>query len=191
MGLLHAANPADIGVPPIRVRGSATIPLVFHPDNRVRNVTVRGVYELPYGLIVTASFFRVCKSIVDFVSGEDFKLGSSASGIRLTDESVAGSALVLADCSCILTPLTPDDGTDCSTPAPASPIPSSPSVGLLTRTTAPFSGMSPSWRAESLERFATTVARARFGRSDHGRVVLWPNAKSSAIIGNDSLCRKV
>lgn len=57
-GSLHAANTADSGVPPIRVRDSVTIPFVFHPDNRVRNITIMVVSKLPYGLILRANFFR-------------------------------------------------------------------------------------------------------------------------------------
>lgn len=37
---LHVANPADDGVPPMRARGSSTIPLLLHSKNRVRRVAV-------------------------------------------------------------------------------------------------------------------------------------------------------
>lgn len=51
-GLLHAADLTDSGASTVRVRGPATDPLVFHPDNRVRNVTVRVAHKVPSGFIV-------------------------------------------------------------------------------------------------------------------------------------------
>lgn len=78
-GLLHASNSAGSGVPPLLVRGSATVPLVFHPDNRARNVTVEVVSKIPYGLVLGARFYRTYKSISDFGPGEGFKPEASAS----------------------------------------------------------------------------------------------------------------
>lgn len=53
-GLLHAAIPADCGVPRMRVCWPEKIPLVFHPDHLGRNITVRVGHRLPYGLIIGA-----------------------------------------------------------------------------------------------------------------------------------------
>ena len=46
-GLVRAANPTNSAVPPMIVLGSTDIPLVFPPDDQVRNVTVRAVEGLP------------------------------------------------------------------------------------------------------------------------------------------------
>lgn len=72
-GLLHAVYHADGGVTPMRVRGSPTIPLVFHPYNRGRNVTVRLACKLPYGLIMGANFVCAHKSFFDFRPGKGLK----------------------------------------------------------------------------------------------------------------------
>ena len=72
-GSLHAANPANRGVPPMRVLGSATIPVVWAPEDKVHNLAVRVVDELPYGLIAGARFFRTNNSVLDFGVGKGFK----------------------------------------------------------------------------------------------------------------------
>ena len=61
-GFLRAANPSGSNIPPMRIRGSAVIPIRFHPKDRVRKVWVRVVDGLPYGFILGASFFRRNKS---------------------------------------------------------------------------------------------------------------------------------
>ena len=72
-GLLYAANPTDSGVPPMRVTGSTTIPIVFVPEDCVRPVRVRVVHSLPYGFILGASFLRANHSVLDFEPGRGFK----------------------------------------------------------------------------------------------------------------------
>ena len=39
-GALHAANPTHCNIPPMRVLGSARIPIVFLPEDCVHNITV-------------------------------------------------------------------------------------------------------------------------------------------------------
>ena len=70
---LHAANPANRDVPSMRVLGSATIPEVWAPEDKVHNIAERVVDELPYGLIVGARFFRTNNSVLDFGVGKGFK----------------------------------------------------------------------------------------------------------------------
>lgn len=78
-GLLQAADTADSDISPMQVRASAMSPLVFHPDNCVRHVTVRVICKFPYGLIIGASDPRAHKSIFDFGLGKDFKPKTLAS----------------------------------------------------------------------------------------------------------------
>lgn len=78
-GLLQAANHADSDIPPIRVCGSATTPLVFHAGNRVQNGTSRAVGKLQHGLVIGPSFSRAHQSIFEFGPGEGLKLEPSAS----------------------------------------------------------------------------------------------------------------
>lgn len=130
-GFLHTVNPADSVVPPMRVRGSATIPLVSLPDNRVRNVTVRVISKLPYGLIFEASFFRAPKRISDFGSGKGSNSKSSASWVSFADESVGRLTSTLVDDFCKLTARTPDDGPDRSSHTAVPSVASSPSIEPL------------------------------------------------------------
>lgn len=77
--LLHAVNPAANSVPPMRVRDSSTIPSVFQPETRVRNVNVRVVTKLLHG----------AKRVFEFDSGEGFKHQPTASWVSFIDESVS------------------------------------------------------------------------------------------------------
>ena len=72
-GLLYAANPTNNGVPPMRVLGSAIIPIVFVHEDCVRPVRVRVVSSLPYGFTLGASFPRANHSVLDFEPGRGFK----------------------------------------------------------------------------------------------------------------------
>lgn len=117
--------------PSMRVCGSAMIPLVFHPDNCTRNVNVKEVCKIPYGVITGASVSRAHKRIFDFCPGKGFKPEPCASRVPFTGKSVDGPASTLADHFCILTVLTPNGGPDRSTPTPVLPVASSPSVELL------------------------------------------------------------
>ena len=56
-GALHAANSTHCNIPPMRVLGSARIPIVFLPEDCVHNIAVRIVEGLPYGFILGARFF--------------------------------------------------------------------------------------------------------------------------------------
>lgn len=72
-GLLRAANPTNSAVPPMDILGSTDIPLVFPPEDQVRNVTVRVVEGLPYGLIVGAAFLRQNGSMINFADAGGFR----------------------------------------------------------------------------------------------------------------------
>ena len=72
-GALQAANPSNSKIPPMRVLGSSVVPIVFAPEDKVRNVAVRVVEGLPYGFIIGAGFFRANASVLDFGVGRGFK----------------------------------------------------------------------------------------------------------------------
>ena len=72
-GWLRAANPPDSAVPPMKVVGSCEIPLVFAPEDKARNVSVRVVEGLPYGFMFGASFLRKHGSVMNFAEGGGFK----------------------------------------------------------------------------------------------------------------------
>ena len=46
---------------------------MFNPEDRVRNVLVRVVEDLQYGLIIEAAFLRKNGSVVNFATGGGFK----------------------------------------------------------------------------------------------------------------------
>lgn len=72
-GSLSAANPSDSKVPPMNIVGSAHLPLIFPPEDKVRIVTVRVVEKLPYGFILGAAFLRKHGSIINFGNEGGFK----------------------------------------------------------------------------------------------------------------------
>lgn len=67
-----SASPKESGIPPIRVLGSGVVPLTFHPKDKVRNIRVRGVEGLPYGLILGASYFARNRSVRSFAGEVGF-----------------------------------------------------------------------------------------------------------------------
>lgn len=71
--LLNAAIPRDKKVLPMNILGSADLPIVFPPDDRVHIVTVRVVDQLPYGLILGAVFLRKNESVISFAEGGSFR----------------------------------------------------------------------------------------------------------------------
>lgn len=72
-GWLRAANPTSSATPSIKIAGSCELPLVFHPEGRVRKVVVRVVQDLPYGLIIGTAFSRMNGSVIRFAAGGSFK----------------------------------------------------------------------------------------------------------------------
>ena len=73
-GVLRAANPTNSGGPLMNTLDSADIPLVFPPEDQVRNVTVTVVEGLPYGLIIEAPFLRQNGNMINLADGGSFKL---------------------------------------------------------------------------------------------------------------------
>ena len=106
-GSLHAANPANKGAPPMRILGSAIIPVVWAPDDRVHNIAVRVVDELPYGLIIGARFLRTNNSVLDVGAGRGFKQTPSSRWIPFIERSMSPVIAPLAwnrFCALINTP---------------------------------------------------------------------------------------
>ena len=72
-GVLKAANPETSKVPPMEILGSSTIPIIFPPEDRVRNVSVRVVKGFPYALVLGAAFFHKHKSTLAFDAQQGFR----------------------------------------------------------------------------------------------------------------------
>ena len=72
-GRLRAANPTDSGVAPMNIIGTAILPLVFPPVDRIFRARVRVVEGLPFGFILGAAFMRHYSSIIDFEGAGSFK----------------------------------------------------------------------------------------------------------------------
>ena len=87
-GWLRAANLRISTTPPMKIAGSCKLPLVFTPENRVREVLVRVVEDLPYGLIIGAAFVRKKGSVISFAAGGGFKPAQSRHGYRLSRQRV-------------------------------------------------------------------------------------------------------
>ena len=71
----------------MRVLGSATIPVVFKPEDVVHPIPVRIVHALPYGFILGARFFRTNRSILDFEHLKGFKPTPGSPWIPFLDKS--------------------------------------------------------------------------------------------------------
>ena len=57
----------------MQVVGSARLPILFPPDEKVRTITFRVVRKLPYGCIVGASFLKRNASVLSFGHEGGFK----------------------------------------------------------------------------------------------------------------------
>ena len=90
-GALHAANPTHCNIPPMRVLGSARIPIVFLPEDCVHNITVKIVEGLPYGFILGARFFYANKSILNFGTDKGFKPTPASPWVPFLDKNMTAS----------------------------------------------------------------------------------------------------
>ena len=90
-GALHAANPTHCNIPPMRVLGSARIPIVFLPEDCVHNIAVRIVEGLPYGFILGARFFYANKSILNFGTDKGFKPTPASPWMPFLDKNMTAS----------------------------------------------------------------------------------------------------
>ena len=90
-GALHAANPTHCNIPPMRVLGSARIPIVFLPEDCVHNIAVRIVEGLPYGFILGARFFYANKSILNFGTDKGFKPTPASPWVPFLDKNMTAS----------------------------------------------------------------------------------------------------
>ena len=90
-GALHAVNPTHCNIPPMRVLGSARIPIVFLPEDCVHNITVRIVEGLPYGFILGARFFYANKSILNFGTDKGFKPTPASPWVPFLDKNMTAS----------------------------------------------------------------------------------------------------
>ncbi|CAB1112528.1 unnamed protein product [Ectocarpus sp. CCAP 1310/34] len=82
-GFLHAANPAKNAVPPMSITGTALLPLIFPPVDRVFTARVRVVQDLPFGLILGAAFLRHYDSVLDFKGPGSFKPSGDSDSVAL------------------------------------------------------------------------------------------------------------
>ena len=90
-GALHAANPTHCNIPPMRVLGSARIPIVFLPEDCVHNIAVRIVEGLPYGFILGARFFYANKSTLNFGIDKGFKPTPASPWVPFLDKNMTAS----------------------------------------------------------------------------------------------------
>lgn len=97
-------------------------PLGVPPGRPGRDLTVRVVSELSYGLTLGTSFSRVHKSIFDFGPSKGLKPEPSATWLPFADESIGGPESPLVERSCILAALTTGDGPDRPTSTPVPPV---------------------------------------------------------------------
>ena len=89
-GVLHAANPTHCNIPPMRVLGSARIPIVL-PEDCVHNIAVRIVEGLPYGFSLGARFFYADKSILNFGIDKGFKPTPASPWVPFLDKNMTAS----------------------------------------------------------------------------------------------------
>ena len=102
-GYLAAANPSDLDVAPMAIKGSVKIPVVLTGDATVRTIRVRVVVGLPYAFIVGASYFRTNRSVLNFGEGKGLQPIPGAPWVPFDDpvpgfipEPVANSPLCAA-----------------------------------------------------------------------------------------------
>ena len=72
-GFLFAANPGDSDVPPMRIEGSTSVPVLFKGDSVVRDVPLKVVDGLPYAFILGKQFLQDNRSALDFGVGRGFQ----------------------------------------------------------------------------------------------------------------------
>ena len=72
-GFLFAANPGDSGVPPMRIAGSTSVPVLFKGDSVARDVPLKVVDGLPYAFILGKQFLQRNRSALDFALGRGFQ----------------------------------------------------------------------------------------------------------------------
>ena len=88
---MHAVNPTHSNIPPMRVLGSARIPIVFLPEDCVHNIAVRIVEGLPYGFILGARFIYANKSILNFGTDKGFKPTPASPWVPFLDRNMTAS----------------------------------------------------------------------------------------------------
>lgn len=71
--MLRAANPYDNPTPPMHILGHVAVPLFFEGDDTVREIPVRVVDGLPYGMIIGAEYFKRNQSALDFLPFRGFQ----------------------------------------------------------------------------------------------------------------------
>ena len=87
-GALHEANPNHCNIPPMRVLGSARLPIVFLPEDCVHNIAVRIVESLPYEFILGARFFYANKSVLNFGTDKGFKPTPASPWVPFLDRNM-------------------------------------------------------------------------------------------------------
>lgn len=149
----------------MRVRASAAIPLVFHPDNRVRKVTVR-VRRLLNGLITGARFFLAHQRIFYFSSGKGFKPGPLASRLPFSEDLRAEwhQSCWIASSSCLHSPRT--TGSLSTTRTPQQFL----SLLRLRRSSPSFTEMTdPSLRRREFQVLSVALWKGVFGSMPQDR----------------------
>ena len=90
-GALHAANPTHCNIPPMRVSGSARIPIVSLPEDCVHKIAVSVVEGLPYGFTLGARFFYANRSILNFGTDKGFKPTPASPWMPFLDRNLTAS----------------------------------------------------------------------------------------------------
>ena len=91
-GLLSAANPKNIAVPPMEVVGSCLLPLVFAPVNQIFRVKFRVVKGVPYAMVLGAALMTDHRSIISFDGEEGSRPTPSSSWVPFDPKEVGESA---------------------------------------------------------------------------------------------------
>ena len=88
---LHAANPTHCNIAPMRVLGSARIPIVFLPEVCIYNIAVGIVEGLPYGFIICVRFFYTNKTILNFGTDKGLKSAPTSPWVPFLDRNITAS----------------------------------------------------------------------------------------------------
>ena len=83
----------------MQILGSTVLPIVFPPEDRVRNILVRVVEDRPNGFISGASFFRANGSVISLEKGKGFQPSPGAPWVPFQSRSTGGKRPKEAYCA--------------------------------------------------------------------------------------------
>ena len=74
----------------MQMLGSTDMPIVLQPEDRVKNILVRLVLDLPYGFVLGARVLRVKRSVISLEKGKGLQPSPGAPWVPFKSRSTGG-----------------------------------------------------------------------------------------------------